>query len=110
MVAEHGGFQHIKVRLGRAHPADDLAALRAIREAVGPGVMMSRSISIRPCRRASRPRDVCRAIDDFGLTWIEEPVVYDDYDTQARLTAKLRTPIQVGETWWHWRAASARSK
>ncbi len=47
----------------------------------------------------------CQAIDELGLAWIEEPVSYDDYETQAALTAKLRTPVQIGETWWHWRVA-----
>ena len=51
--------------------------------------------------------ETCRAIDGLGLTWIEEPVAYDDYDTQARLATKLGTPISVGENWWSWRVGKA---
>jgi mandelate racemase len=101
LVAEHGGFRHIKVRLGRPNFVEDLAALRAIREAVGPEVLLSTDFN--QALPAAGAFSACRAIDDFGLAWIEEPVVFDDYETQARLTAKTRTPIQVGETWWHWR-------
>ena len=43
----------------------------------------------------------------MGLAWIEEPIVYDDYDSQARLATKLATPIQVGENWWSWRVGKA---
>lgn len=101
LVAEHGGFQHIKVRLGRARFQDDFTALRAIREAVGPSVALS--VDFNQALAPQRALETCRAIDQLGLYWIEEPVAYDDYDTQARLAAKLATPLQVGETWWQWR-------
>ena len=39
----------------------------------------------------------CHAIDDLGLTWIEEPIVYDHFDGFAQLAAELKTPIQIGE-------------
>jgi mandelate racemase len=101
LVAERGGFQHVKVRLGRASLAEDVAALRAIRDAVGPELLLSADFN--QALPGASAYDTCRAIDDLGLTWIEEPVVFDDYDTQARLARKLRTPLQIGETWWHWR-------
>jgi mandelate racemase len=101
LVGEHGGFQHIKVRLGRPRFQDDFLALRAIREAVGPGVAIS--VDFNQALSAARALETCRAIDQLGLYWIEEPVAYDDYDAQTRLTTKLATPIQIGETWWHWR-------
>jgi mandelate racemase len=101
LVAEHGGFNHVKVRLGRASIAEDIAALKAIRDAVGPAVLLSTDFN--QALPSSSAYEACHAVDDLGLTWIEEPIVFDDYETQARLTAKLRTPIQVGETWWHWR-------
>jgi mandelate racemase len=42
----------------------------------------------------------CHMIDDHGLVWIEEPVLYDDFDSCARLTAELKTPIQIGENFY----------
>ena len=33
----------------------------------------------------------CHAIDDLGLTWIEEPIVYDNFDGFAQLAAELKT-------------------
>jgi mandelate racemase len=39
----------------------------------------------------------CHAIDDLGLTWIEEPIDYDNLEGYARLTADLKTPVQIGE-------------
>lgn len=42
----------------------------------------------------------CHAIDDLGLAWIEEPIVYDNLDGYARLAADLKTPIQIGENFY----------
>ena len=46
----------------------------------------------------------CHAIDDLGLAWIEEPIVYDNLEGYARLTAELKTPIQIGENFYGPRA------
>ena len=42
----------------------------------------------------------CHAIDDLGLAWIEEPIVYDNLDGYAQLAAELKTPIQIGENFY----------
>jgi mandelate racemase len=103
LAGEHGGFKHLKVRLGRGKFTEDIAALQAVREAVGPNVMVS--VDFNQALPPAAAFDVCRPIDALGLGWIEEPVSYDDYELQARLAAKLSTPLQIGETWWHWRVA-----
>ena len=103
LVAEHGGFAHVKLRLGRATLAEDVAAVHAVKAAIGGEVALS--VDFNQALPAASAYDACRAIDGLGLAWIEEPVVFDDYETQARLSSKLATPVQVGETWWHWRVA-----
>ena len=105
LVAEHGGFAHVKLRMGREHAADEVAAYRAVRDAVGPDVLIS--FDFNQGLPSATALETCRAIDGLGLAWIEEPVAYDDYDTQARLATKLATPIQVGENWWSWRVGKA---
>ena len=105
MRAEHGGFTHLKLRLGRERAADDVAAVRAVRSALGPEVTIS--VDFNQGLPVACALETCRAIDNFGLAWIEEPVAYDDYDTQARLARKLATPLQVGENWWSWRVGKA---
>jgi hypothetical protein len=46
----------------------------------------------------------CHAIDDLGLAWIEESIVYDNLDGYARLTTDLKTPVQTGENFYGPRA------
>src|SRR5262245_2682793 len=101
LVAEHGGFKHVKLRMGRDDPASEIAAYKAVRSAVGPDILIS--CDFNQGLRAASALATCRAIDGLGLAWIEEPVAYDDYDTQVRLATKLATPVQIGENWWSWR-------
>ena len=101
LVAEHGGFTHVKLRMGRDDTAGEIAAYKAVRSAIGPDILIS--CDFNQGLPATSALETCRAIDNLGLAWIEEPVAYDDYDTQARLARKLATPLQVGENWWSWR-------
>ena len=105
MLAEHGGFTHMKLRMGRGDAAGEVAAYEAVRSAIGPDVLIS--CDFNQGLPAASALETCRTIDGLDLAWIEEPVAYDDYDTQARLATKLATPINVGENWWSWRVGKA---
>ena len=105
LVAEHGGFRHVKLRMGRGEAQGEIAAYESARDAVGPDSLIS--CDFNQGLPAASALDTCRAIDGLGLAWIEEPIVYDDYDTQARLATKLSTPINLGENWWSWRVGKA---
>src|SRR5271155_5553617 len=93
-LREEGGFKGLKLRLGRDRLADDLATIEAVREAVGSE--MSLMVDFNQGLHFGEPLERCHAIDDLGLTWIEEPIVYDNLEGYARLTADLKTPIQIG--------------
>src|SRR3984957_13137084 len=92
-----GGFRALKLRLGRADPRDDLATIKAVRDAIGDKYRpdgFNQALNLADALRR------CHMIDDHGLVWIEEPVLYDDFDSRARLTAELKTPIQTGENFY----------
>jgi mandelate racemase len=93
-----GGFQASKVRVGYATLSEDVAVVRAVREAVGSAVTLmadyNQSLDVpESIRRA-------RALDEEGLEWIEEPVRADDYEGCARVAEAARTAIQIGENCW----------
>ena len=88
------GHRALKIKVGFAHFADDLAAIRAAKRVLGErALMIDYNQSLSPQEARLR----CRALDDEGLIWIEEPVAADDYLTHAELAASLTTPIQIGE-------------
>jgi mandelate racemase len=92
----------MKGRLGRERPEDDLATVEAVRDAVGGE--MSLMVDFNQGLQFGEALERCHAIDDLGLAWIEEPIVYDNLEGYARLTADLKTPVQIGENFYGPRA------
>ena len=101
-LRDEGGFRGLKLRLGRGRVADDLATIEAVRDAVGSE--MNLMVDFNQGLQFGEALDRCHAIDDLGLAWIEEPIVYDNLEGYARLTADLKTPVQVGENFYGPRA------
>ena len=93
-----GGFDGLKLRLGRDSLAEDLATITAVRKAVGSDINLMVDFNQGLDFAEALPR--CHAIDDLGLAWIEEPIVYDNLDGYAKLAADLKTPIQIGENFY----------
>ena len=93
-----GGFGAIKLRLGYATLAEDVAAVKAVRAAIPADVQIMSDYN-----QALDPTEAIRrghALDELGLTWIEEPVRADDHAGHARVAAALNTPVQIGENYW----------
>ncbi|MGH9659451.1 MAG: enolase C-terminal domain-like protein [Bryobacteraceae bacterium] len=92
------GFRALKVRLGYPDLETDLAVVRAVREGIGPDILLmsdyNQSLSVPEAIRR------IRALDDERLAWVEEPVAATDYTGHAQVRAAVRTPIQTGENWW----------
>jgi mandelate racemase len=97
-LRDEGGFTALKLRLGRDRPSDDLAAIHAIRTAVG--VDLELMADFNQGLHLGEALQRCHMIDDEGLAWIEEPVVCDNLDGYAQLTAELKTPLQIGENFY----------
>ena len=92
------GFRGVKAKIGYATVAEDLAVIRAMRSAVGPGVaiMVDYNQSLTPAEAVQR----MRVLDGEGLAWVEEPTLAHDHAGHARIAREARTPIQCGENWW----------
>jgi mandelate racemase len=105
-LVDEGGFNALKLRLGRDRLADDLRSLEAVRETVGEDVHLmvdfNQGLSLGEALRR------CHALDGHGLYWFEEPLAYNDLRGYAQLTRELDTPVQIGENFYGprelWRA------
>lgn len=97
-LRDEGGFTALKLRLGRDRASDDLAAIHAIRAAVGDDMELMADFN--QGLHLGEALQRCHMIDGEGLAWIEEPIVYDNFDGYAQLTAELKTPIQIGENFY----------
>ena len=92
-VAE--GIGGIKVKVGLPDGAEDVRHVAGVRETIGDDMPLmvdanqqwDRSTALRMGRR----------LEEFDLTWIEEPLDAYDVEGHARLTRTLDTPIATGE-------------
>jgi mandelate racemase len=101
LVAE-GGFRGLKLRLGRERLADDIAAIEAVRAAVGPEVKLM--VDFNQGLSLGDALHRCHDLDDQGLYWFEEPIAYDNLAGTAQLARELKTPLQIGENFYGPRA------
>lgn len=97
LVAE-GQFTGLKLRLGRERLADDLAAIAAVRDAVGDQVKLM--VDFNQGLTLGDALHRCHALDDQGLYWFEEPITYDNLTGYAQLARELDTPVQLGENFY----------
>ena len=90
------GLRAVKLRLGRPEARADLEVLRAVKQAIGPEVVLmvdfNQALSVAEAVRRGRMID-----EEGGVYWIEEPVRADDFSGCARVAREVATPIQIGE-------------
>ena len=95
------GFKAVKLRVGRQDPAADLAVVRAVRKRIPAEALLMLDFNQALSFAAAMQR--CRALDDEGAYWIEEPIRHDDY-AHCALVADVRSdahsdrgePFQLG--------------
>lgn len=92
------GFTGVKAKIGYPTVREDVAVVRAMRKAVGDGVAIM--VDYNQCLTPTEAVERLRALDDEGLTWVEEPTLAHDFAGHARIAREARTPIQCGENWW----------
>jgi mandelate racemase len=97
-LRDEGGFTGLKLRLGRERVEDDMATLEAVRRTVGDDMHLM--VDFNQGLNLGEALQRCHMIDDAGLAWIEEPIVYDNLDGFAQLAAELKTPLQIGENFY----------
>ncbi|WP_225636603.1 L-talarate/galactarate dehydratase [Streptomyces solaniscabiei] len=89
------GIGGIKIKVGHPDPRFDLTRLTAVRECIGDDT----PLMVDANQQWDRPtaQRMGRALEEFNLVWIEEPL--DAYDSQghADLAASLDTCIATGE-------------
>ncbi|MEM7320249.1 MAG: enolase C-terminal domain-like protein, partial [Pseudomonadota bacterium] len=88
------GFKGLKIRAGREDPAQDIATMRAVQEACPDTAIM---VDFNQGLDMAEALHRCRQLDDVGLEWLEEPVVYDNFDGYRALRENMKTPLQIGE-------------
>ena len=89
------GIGGIKIKVGQPDSAEDLRRMEAVRKHLPPGTALMVDANQQWDRETALRMG--RALEGFGLTWIEEPLAAYDAEGHARLAASLDTPIASGE-------------
>jgi o-succinylbenzoate synthase len=88
------GYRRIKMKIG---PGRDVAYLAAVRKRWPDVLLMADANSAYSLDEPSHV-EALRAMDDFNLMMIEQPLADDDIIDHARLQAMLETPICLDES------------
>lgn len=90
------GFRCVKMNMGDKSPAVEVERFKAVREAVGPEVEIM--IDANWSWTVSEAVKMGRALEPYGVKWLEDPVASDDPGDLRRVADALTIPIAAGET------------
>ncbi|MFA5890595.1 MAG: mandelate racemase/muconate lactonizing enzyme family protein [Actinomycetota bacterium] len=107
LAALEQGFTAVKLRPRHAEMRDDIAEVRAVREAVGDrmqiacdanqGWRVDAFVADSPRWDFKRALSTAKAYEEFDVMWLEEPLDQFDFEGYARLRTQTTTPIAAGE-------------
>ena len=94
------GYNAIKLKIGHVGVDEDVARVKAVRNAVGPGVDLMLDVNegydVPTAIRAAR------LLEPLGIRWLEEPVHwYDRVEGLGQVAAATSIPIASGENAAH---------
>jgi mandelate racemase len=93
------GFEAIKIKLGAGEVANDVAVVAAVRKLIGPKVRLM--IDFNQSQTTASAIDRILRLQEFDLTWVEEPVAADDLQGHRAVREAVHPVlIQTGENWW----------
>jgi len=93
------GFEAIKIKLGAGEVANDVAVVAAVRKLIGPKVRLMTDLN--QSQTTASAIDRILRLQEFDLTWVEEPVAADDLQGHRAVREAVHPVlIQTGENWW----------
>ena len=90
------GFRAMKLRVGNEkHPDGEVARVQAVRDAVGPDVAIM--VDATETWTLDRAMRTGKALQEAGISWLEDPIHHQDVAGMGRITAALDTLVATGE-------------
>jgi D-galactarolactone cycloisomerase len=89
------GFRAVKMKIGGLPLAQDLANVRAVREAIGPEILLM--VDANHAYNTVTAIQVGRELEKSQVFWFEEPVIPEDLQGYLEVKEALDIPIAGGE-------------
>ena len=89
------GFTAVKMKIGRVSQAEDMARIKAVREAIGPNIdLLVDGNNVYTSYEAIK---MARKMEAYDVFWFEEPVPAEDIEGSARVAHAIDMPLAAGE-------------
>ena len=89
------GFRAIKMKVGRDKLSEDIERVGKMREHLGADFPLMADANMR--WTADQAIRAARSFQQFGLVWLEEPLIPDDIAGHARVVKEGGHPVATGE-------------
>ncbi|NSZ60120.1 mandelate racemase/muconate lactonizing enzyme family protein (plasmid) [Agrobacterium tumefaciens] len=89
------GAKAVKMKVGAVALSEDVARVKAVREAIGPDIRLM--IDVNCAYRYYEAIQFSRRVEDFDIFWLEEPVQPDDYEGMEKIARASSIPLAAGE-------------
>ncbi|MGP4086240.1 mandelate racemase/muconate lactonizing enzyme family protein [Streptomyces sp. KR55] len=90
------GFCLVKLKTGHGTIDDDVATVKAVREAVGDDVRLT--VDVNGFWNYDQALKTLRKLDKYNLECVEQPLPHWDIEGMARLRGKIGTPVFADES------------
>jgi L-alanine-DL-glutamate epimerase-like enolase superfamily enzyme len=90
------GHSRVKIKVGLPSLAEDLERVAAVRQVIGPRRLLM--LDANQLWDLPAARRAARALADFDVYWLEEPLPAEDTRGYARLRADIGIPLAAGES------------
>lgn len=94
-LVEQEGYRAVKIKIGGPSAREDLRRVEAVRNALGPDIRIMTDVN----GRWTLPQAIQTGsrLAELDITWLEEPIYFDDVEGHRRLAESISTPIALGE-------------
>lgn len=89
------GARAVKMKIGAVPIAEDVARVKAVREALGPGIKLM--IDANCAYSFQDAIQLARRVEEYDIYWFEEAVQPDDYEGFVKLGRSTTIPLATGE-------------
>jgi L-alanine-DL-glutamate epimerase-like enolase superfamily enzyme len=90
------GFKAVKMKIGRLSPREEEDRVRAVRERIGPDIMLMMDAN-NAWKDVVDALQTVRRLEQYSPFFVEEPFSPDDIDSHAALARTTSIPVATGE-------------